>query len=235
MKKLTLKDFQNRLDIIYPHQKLIAIEWGGDKKDTTVKCGICGQVYTKLGGYFLRKKAKSVCKNCFPTQPNQLKTDWQPSKDYELLSVYQGMHHKVTIKHLECGFIWNITPANLKLGKGCPKCNKVKSKGEQKIEEYLINNNINYVFQYPLNIEMNHYRIDFYLPDLDKYIEYNGEQHFKAIEFFGGEERLKQQQERDKKVAEVLKDKLIIISYLDFENIENILKSSTTIPQGSTL
>ena len=230
MKKLTLKDFQDRLDLIYPEQKLIAISWGGDRVDTIVECGFCHTKYTKKGGYFLKKSAKSVCKECFPTRPNQLKTDWQPPEDYELVSEYTGMHHKVNVRHKSCGFIWGITPANLKLGKGCPKCNKVKSKGEKKIENWLKENEIEYIFQYPLDIEGRHYKIDFYLPQIDKYIEYNGEQHYNAINFFGGEERLKQQQERDSIVAQNLKDKLIVISYLDFENIEDILKSSTTIP-----
>jgi len=33
--------------------------------------------------------------------------------------------------------------------------------------------------------------LDFYLPYYDLYIEYNGEQHYNPINFFGGEKRFK--------------------------------------------
>lgn len=230
MKKLSIQDFQNRLDIIHPGQHLIALTWGGDRVDTKVQCGLCGDVFIKKGGYFLDKRKISICKKCFPTQSNTLKTDWAPPQDYILLSKYEDMHHKVTIKHIKCGFIWNITPANLKLGKGCPKCNKKVSKGEQAIKCWLDNHFIPYIFQYPLDYNGHHYKIDFYLPSLDKYIEYNGEQHYISVDFFGGEQRLQIQQQRDKEIEELLKEKLIVISYKDFENIDTILESSTTIP-----
>ena len=228
MRKLTIQQFQDRLDVIHPNQSLIAVEWNGGDYDCMVKCGLCGQTYVKRGLYFLDKRKVSICKNCFPTQPNQLKTDWQPPEDYELVSEYKGMSHKVFIRHKKCGFIWGITPSNLKQGKGCPKCNKVMSKGEQVIKRWLEKNNIKYIWQYPLNVNERHYKIDFYLPDLDLYIEYNGEQHYMPVNFFGGEERLKMQQLRDEEVKKILQDKLLVISYLDFENIESILESSTT-------
>ena len=235
MKKLTLQDFQNRLDIIHPQEYLEAIEWNGDIKDSIVRCKKCNTYYTKKGQYFLDKRKVSICKTCFPTQPNTLKTDWQPNKDYILLSKYNGMHHKVLLKHKICGFCWYITPANLQLGKGCPKCNKKVSKGEQKIIQFLTNNNIIYKTQVPVKIENHTLFVDFYLPEYDLYIEYNGIQHFKVVKHFGGEERFIQQQYNDNLKKKYFKDKLLIISYNDFENIEKILKSSTTIPKGSTL
>lgn len=171
MKKLSLKDFQNRLDIIHSKEKLKAIEWNGDKENSVVQCEKCKTIYVKKGGYFLDKRKVSICKKCFPTQSNTLKEDWLPPKEYQLLSEYKGMHSKVTIRHLDCGFIWNITPANLKLGKGCPKCNKKISKGEQKIKVWLDNNNIDYLMQYPLKIKEHNFVIDFYLPKYNLFIE----------------------------------------------------------------
>ena len=77
MKKLTVKEFQEKLNNIYPNEKLEALDWGGDKVNTHVKCLICGTVYMKKGGYFLDKRKKSICKICFPTQPNQLKENYE--------------------------------------------------------------------------------------------------------------------------------------------------------------
>ena len=185
MKKLTIQEFQNRLNTIYPNEKL---------KDTY-------------------------------TLPDE----------YVYIEPYKGMHNKVLIQHQKCGFIWKITPNNIKLGKGCPKCNKRISKGEQKIIAWLESNKIEYKAQYPIDIQGHHLTIDFYLPQYDLYIEYNGEQHYFPIKHFGGESRLKSQKEYDNLKRQTLQNKLLEIPYTYFDKIEEILKSSTTISEESTL
>lgn len=235
MKKLTVKEFQEKLNNIYPNEKLEALDWGGDKVNTHVKCLNCGTVYMKKGGYFLDKRKKSICKICFPTQPNQLKENYELPNEYVYIEPYRGMNHKILIKHTKCGFIWRITPNNIKLGKGCPKCNKKVSKGEQKIIKWLNENNIKYESQYSIIIENHHLLIDFYLPDYDLYIEYNGEQHYHPIKHFGGENKLELQKRNDNLKRSLLKNKLLEIPYTCFDKIEQILKSSTTISQESTL
>ena len=69
-------------------------------------------------------------------------------------------------------------------------------------------------------------RLDFYIEDINLAIEYDGQQHYKPIEKFGGQEEFEKTIYRDK-----LKDKycndnniqLIRIPYYDFNNIESIL------------
>lgn len=229
MRKLTLEEFQQRLKQVHPKEDLVAISYNGDRGHSEVKCSTCGTHYIKQGGYFLDKRKVSICKICFPTQPNTLKKTYQPPEGYELVGEYTGMQNKVLVKHLACGFIWEVKPNNLAFGKGCPKCNRKISKGEQAIIKWLEEHNINFITQYPIDIETHHLTIDFYLPEYDLYIEYNGEQHYHSVEYFGGEEKLKKQQQYDLLKQEFLKDKLLTISYLDFENIESILESSTTI------
>jgi hypothetical protein len=70
-------------------------------------------------------------------------------------------------------------------GQGCPVCKK--SKGELKIEQWLIKNHVSYIPQktfpecrgkkYPL-------RFDFYLPEYNICIEFDGNQHFSRYPFF---------------------------------------------------
>lgn len=234
MKKLSLEEFQLKIDNIHPKEKLKAMDYNGDNKDCTVQCLICNTLYIKKGGYFTNKKTKSICKKCFPTQPNILKKEYIPREGYILIGEYQGMQNKVLIKHCDCGFIWSVKPNNLESGRGCPKCNRKISKGEQKIIKWLNFNQINYTPQKKINIRGHHLTFDFYLNDYDLYIEYNGEQHYHPVNFFGGENKFKKQIEYDKLKKEFLKDKLLVISYLDFNNIESILKSSTTILKRST-
>lgn len=109
-------------------------------------------------------------------------------------------------------------------GDGCPKCKS--SRGEVKIENFLIRNKIKYKSQFKVNEKTRH-RFDFYLPERNLLIEYDGEQHFKSIDFWGGDENLKKIQKNDKlknKMAEDNNFKLLRIDYKNFNNIEKILE-----------
>lgn len=56
--------------------------------------------------------------------------------------------------------------------------------------------------------------LDFYLPEYNVAIEYQGSQHFVPIGYFGGKEHLKQQIERDKAKYQLCKDNNIDIFYI---------------------
>ena len=82
-------------------------------------------------------------------------------------------------------------------GGGCPNCNI--SRGEQKIKRILETNAIQFTQQhvfagmeYKRNL-----KCDFYLPDYNLVIEYNGRQHYEAVHAFGGEKALFETQKRD--------------------------------------
>ena len=84
------------------------------------------------------------------------------------------------------------TELRTKRKSSCHKCNI--SFGESTIEEILKQNNIIYLKEYSFknlyNQETNRpFRFDFYLPELNIIIEYDGEQHTKAIVCWGGEKR----------------------------------------------
>ena len=86
----------------------------------------------------------------------------------------------------------------------CPNCTQ-KSKGEEQIKQLLIQNNIPFIHdrEYFKDLigDNGILRYDFILfKDNKPYklIEYDGEQHFKPMGYFGGEERFKLQQKYDK-------------------------------------
>ena len=73
---------------------------------------------------------------------------------------------------------------------------------------------------------------DFYLPDNNLLIECQGKQHEKPIEYFGGEEQFKIQQEHDKRkreYAEANGYKLLEIWYYDYDNIDEILNREISV------
>lgn len=72
-------------------------------------------------------------------------------------------------------------------------------------------------------------RLDIFIPEINTAIEYQGKQHFEPVEFFGGKEGFKKNQERDKlkrKKCKANKVKLLYWSYelpITYKNVQDIL------------
>lgn len=112
----------------------------------------------------------------------------------------------------------------------CPYCNLIK--GEYKIMQYLIKNNITFdghkTYDDLFGIKGGKLSYDFYLPEYNLLIEFQGEQHERPVDFFGGEEQFKIQLEHDKRKRNYAMSNdigLLEIWYYDFNNIEDILNS----------
>lgn len=202
------------------------------KYTVAYECNLCNQIVMKPWGEFLKYP------NCYFCNTKQkLNTKSYQAilpQEYTLLSEYKGQEEKVLIKH-KCGFIWKIRPHLLISYVGCPKCNKKRSKGEQKIGNFLDKNNIVYSIEESFSWQSNtKRRYDFYLPEENMVIEYMGEQHFRDTHGFFGT-NLEEQQKIDKeKKNEAINNglKYLAISYKDYNHIEEILLEifgSTTI------
>lgn len=135
------------------------------------------------------------------------------------------------------GHIYKVKYDNFQQGKRCPECTS-NSKGEDKINLYLKENNINYLRQYKFSDCFYKYPLHFDFAIFDKnnnlicLIEYQGKQHYEPIEWFGGVESFVNQQERDNTKRDYCKlknIKLIEIPYWNFDRIEEILKSEVII------
>ena len=148
--------------------------------------------------------------------------------DYSLVE-YKNAHTKIKIicqKHGE----FEQEPNSHKCGVGCPSC--LSSKGESEIRKTLNLNNIKFIPQFKFNNckRINKLSFDFYIPSKNMLIEFNGIQHYKALEFFGGDKSFKLTQIRDAIKNEYCKNNnitLIIIKY--DESIEKVLKNNKVI------
>ena len=85
----------------------------------------------------------------------------------------------------DCGGEKITTGKSLRNGL-CVSCGCLKSKGEEKIGKILTDNNIKFLKEYSFSNCLNpetgtRLYFDFYLPDYNILIEYNGEQHYKEI------------------------------------------------------
>jgi very-short-patch-repair endonuclease len=116
--------------------------------------------------------------------------------DYSLVE-YKNVKSKVKIICPKHGMFEQKSYNHLN-GVGCPFCKT--SKGEKKIEKYLNDKNIKYIRQYKFKKCINKRMLpfDFYLPEYNMCIEYNGRQHYETIEYFGGKSKLKYIKNNDK-------------------------------------
>ena len=85
-------------------------------------------------------------------------------------------------------------------GRGCPKCKN--SKGMDKICRLLENNKIKYLTEQTIpncvSPKGKSLLFDIFIPSLNIYIEYDGEQHFKEVKIWGGEKSYTELKIRDK-------------------------------------
>lgn len=102
----------------------------------------------------------------------------------------------------DCGNIIQTRIHNLTDG-STQSCGCIKSRGEAKIQQILTNNNIQYIKQKSFPTCINPitnkpFYFDFYLPDYNLLIEYDGEQHFSFKDTgWNNEENFKKTQYRD--------------------------------------
>lgn len=132
-----------------------------------------------------------------------------------------------------CGFEWNPYPINLLKRGGCPICENILSLGEQKIISVLDKHNIEYYSQFRFDDCRNKYPLpfDFYIPNKNSCIEFQGKQHYEPSQFGGitieeANDNLKGVKKRDLIKSNYCKNNsinLIVIPYWYFNNIEEIL------------
>jgi len=142
--------------------------------------------------------------------------------DYSI-DKYKNCRTLIKIKCKDHGIFEQLPGSHLQ-GNGCPVC--CESKGERKISNYLLKSNIKYIPQYKFKDCKNIYPLsfDFYLPNFNTCIEYNGEQHFTSIEYFGGDIDFEKRKKRDEIKKEFcINNKIDLINIKYNENIEEKL------------
>jgi hypothetical protein len=134
---------------------------------------------------------------------------------------------------------FNQRPADHLGGNGCPICKE--SKGERFVAQILDKNNIKFERQKKFKDCTNDKKgpacrklpFDFYLPDYNSIIEFDGPQHYKPVSIFGGEEAFKKQQLLDMKKNEFCIKNGIrmirIVHTISKGDIENYIKKELGI------
>ena len=178
--------------------------------------------------------AKVVHSNCLATTHPELTKEWHPTKNHiSPFNVTAGSKVKVfwlcsRNPHHE----WEAQITNRANQKSnCPWC--CISKGENSIAKALRKLNIMYIQQYRFD-DCRFKRslpFDFAVINNAKQIigmiEYNGEQHYVYIDFFGGKKGLEKVKRNDRikqQYCERNQIPLLIISFKEFDNINNVVE-----------
>jgi len=128
-----------------------------------------------------------------------------------------------------CNFRWKSRISHRVNGVGCPRCSR--SKGEKRVEEWLLLNKIRFEREYVGFKDCKNINVlsfDFYLPEYNMCIEYNGEQHYREMGVWGGSDKLKRTIKNDEIKAEYCKNNdifLLVIPYWEYSRIEEILNN----------
>lgn len=165
-----------------------------------VKHNLCGTEYMVTPHAFLMGERCSKCYGNYTKSTEEFYTevDNTTSGEYELKSEYTNSTTKVILEHKECGKTYKVTPHDFISGNRCPYCKQ--SKGEKLVQSLLDSLDISYEIQkvFPdCGGSRQRLPFDFYVEDLNLLIEYDGEQHYVPIAYYGGHSKLKDQMRRD--------------------------------------
>lgn len=233
----TINDIREKLYKINPNIQILSCEYTGCSEKLKCKCLIDGYVWEPTWDNLKQGKGCHKCKARKMADFQRLTIEEVKNRleyinpNIKILSEkYVHTREKLKCKCVVNGCEWKSTWDSLSQGNGCPICSS--SKGEKIILEILLRKKIPYERQYKFKDCKYKYSLAFDFAIFDSYdnlislIEYDGEQHFKSMEYFGGEESFKKTIKRDE-----IKDKyckknnipLLRIAYWERDEIEGIL------------
>ena len=191
--KYSLEEYAKKVKEEYPNISVLSKQYNNKKDKGLFFCNCCDKNGEKHGVFekkyvdVLRHgcpkcgKYSKLNKSIFIEMANKIH---KCKYDYSKVE-YLGNETKVCIICSEHGDFWQ-TPHSHLTGSGCPICAK-----ENNINETLLYNFIND----NINVEVNREQkfewlgmksIDIFIPQINVAIEYQGEQHFEPIKFYGG-------------------------------------------------
>lgn len=186
--KYTTSEFIDALSKVTNTIEVVG-EYIDSKTKIECKCLIDGHEWATVPRTLLKGHGCPVCAgNKKKTHLEYVSDVNRINENIEVVGEYISSDDLILHKCKIDGTEWFARPNNILSGRGCPKCKS--SIGEKIIAEYLRENDIvfnpQHIFNDCKNIKV--LPFDFYLPNYNTCIEYDGIQHFEPREFFGGED-----------------------------------------------
>lgn len=182
------------------------VEYKGSKTKVCIVCPEHGEFWQKPNNHlngqncpscFLNKKGENITltTNEFIERAKKVHGD---KYDYSKVE-YVNSYTKVCIICKKHGEFWQ-KPHNHLTNRGCKECGIKHNKNESKLKKEILKYfNIDEI-EYEARLSwLGLQSIDIYIPSLKIAIEYQGRQHFKASDYFGGDKAFKKRQELDER------------------------------------
>ena len=193
-----LKDvFNDRVYAVNPNI-IVQSEYTQWNNKVDCECKICGHKWKARPSVILYGGG---CPRCGWTKANIsemspkseiIKRIENANNNIKVIGEYNGYHQYIRCRCLVCGKEWESPVNHLISGdSSCPKCSKIKSKGETKMISVLKSFGYNPIEQYSFDDCRHKYplKFDAYIPELNIAFEYQGEYHYLPVDYAGkGEE-----------------------------------------------
>ena len=232
-RRKTNEQFLSEVYSLFKEEYTFLEEYKNIRTKIKVMHNTCNHVFCVTPHNFLRGSSCPKCARLtVATKLKKTQKEWDDEvysyvgSEYVFTEPYVNDNTKISVIHNRCKNSYTVRPNDFINGYRCPICNE--SKGETKIRLFLDKKNITYESQYRFDDcrYKNPLPFDFAIMNNEEVIliEYDGEQHFRPI--FGEKvylstvrnDRIKDKYCKDNEIQ------LLRIPYLEFDNIEEIIK-----------
>lgn len=225
--------FRNNFNREVKGEYTLLSAYTGSSDYIRVRHNVCDKEYSVRADKFMNEHQR--CSDCqshhsIQSYMNELKRVSGNTYTIKYPSEFTGSKSIVTYHCNTCNNDFTQRADMMLQGYGCTYCGQTK--GERLLDqvlknEYNFKSGVDYYYAYVLP---NRLHLDFYLPKLHIAIEYDGEQHYKPISFFGGVDSYNKGVERDRKKDKYCKKhgiKLIRIPYTvnTYKDIKQLLSN----------
>lgn len=239
-KRMSEEEYKNRVLQNNPNIQING-KFLGVHSEIEVECKICHSTWKPKAYDLLHPHAYSGCKNCYSISQTKTSEDFLRElfckfPHIHLLGNYVNSYTKTLFQCTKCekNCVWESAPRSILSGCKSPECNL--SNGALIILNFLNAHNISFVSEKTFMDcqDKKMLPFDFYLPDYNLCIEYDGEQHYKPICFHGCDMKKAWSSFLSTYTHDLIKNQycflnkinLLRIPYYDFDNIEDILNQN---------
>lgn len=190
---------QRLTEILNDDYEIIQCDYKNQRSKITLKHKKCENIFQKTASKLLM--GQIVCTKCKTNRKKTLEDIQEEisniSKELEVVDVVNS--ENIQLKHIPCGTIVKRSLYEVRKHKGifCPTCKS--SFGSREIQNFLSENKIEFIKEYIFKgCKLKRYLpFDFYLPQHNICIEFDGEHHERALHHWGGKSQFELVKKRD--------------------------------------
>ena len=125
-RRMSTKDFKDKLKLINPNLEVLS-DYNGSQKKVRVHCKICDYYWETIPQLLLSGTGCPKCKKVPRKDTNYFINEMATiNPNIEILGEYKNAKTKIEVACKVCGHKWFAIPDKLHSGRGCPECTKAQ-------------------------------------------------------------------------------------------------------------